>query len=286
MFEEKNILALSTNKNLYSLSSDRNYVVLLVDAVDSVAFNKVVASNSEYTSALKDFSYFPDTVSGYAFTRDSIPFIFSSEWNENQKLFSEYSTEAFDNSAFFKALSERGYQKNLYEMELLWRSSKAFDFDNLVSIDGEVDLYQLAAQEVKYIMFKSLPFPLKRFSRVDSMHFEAAQNKAGNDTFTWWDAQFRDNHVGREADIVDDKMFQFIHLEGGHVPFDLDADLNPLPDGDGTYPEKLEATMKVIKTYIEYLKNNGSYDNSTIVLMADHGYNYDGSGRQNPILYI
>lgn len=287
VFEAKDILALATNEDLYTVSTDRNYVVFLVDAVDATAFNKVVQSNDEYKSALKDFSYFPDTLSGYAFTRDSIPFIFSGEWNENKELFPAYSTKAFDNSAFFKVLAQEGYQRDLYDTEFTWRSNKAFDFNNVVAIDDEVSLYHLAGQEIKYALFKSLPFPLKRFSRADKLNFAATMNRESHDAFEWDNIPFYNSHLGRQADTTKNKLFQYIHLEGGHVPFDVDANMNYLPNSEGgTYPDKLEVTMKVFASYLEYLKENDAYDNATIVFLADHGFWYDGTNRQNPILYV
>ncbi len=286
MFETKDVLALATNKNLYNVSRDRNYFVFLVDAVDATNFNKIVSGNEEYKTALKDFSFFPDTLGGYAFTRDSVPFIFSGEWNENKKPFAEYSAEAYDNSTFFRTLSDGGYQKNLYEMELNWRSEKAFGFDNLISISHEMAIIPLLAQEARWAAFRSLPFPLKRFSRIDSLYFNATQNRAGNDSFPWFELPFYNNHLNRQANVIDEKLFQYIHIEGGHVPFDIDKDLNYLPNKDGTYIEKLEATMKIIASYLEYLKTNNAYDNATIVLMADHGFVNEGTDRQNPILYI
>ena len=112
VFEPKEIITTATVKNLDLLSNNDNYLIFLVDAVDSTHFNKIVKNNSKYQQDLKDFSYFPDTLSGYSFTRDAIPSIFSGEWNENQVQFSEYSTKAYDNSKFFNKLSEKNYNKN------------------------------------------------------------------------------------------------------------------------------------------------------------------------------
>ena len=286
VFEAKGIMALATNDNLYTVSSDRNFVVFLVDAVDATNFNKIVQSNDEYKSVLKDFSYFPDTVAGYAFTRDSIPFIFSGEWNENKEEFSTYASKAYDNSKFFNTLTENGYRKDLYDEELVWRSNKAFEFDNIVSIDDGMSLYHLAGQELKYDLFKFLPFPLKRFSKADKLNFAGTMDRNSRDAFEWYNVPFYNNHRDRQADVTDEKLFHYIHLEGGHVPFDVDADMNPLEDKSSTYPDKLIVTMKTFAAYIKYLKDNNAYNNATIVFMADHGYGYDGTDRQNPILYI
>ena len=47
--------------------------------------------------------------------------------------------------------------------------------------------------------------------------------------------------------------------------------------------------MKIIDKYLNYLKENNVYDNSVIIVMADHGYEYETEHtlfRQNPIFYI
>ena len=55
-------------------------------------------------------------------------------------------------------------------------------------------------------------------------------------------------------------------------------------------PEKkkeIEASIKVIDKYIKRIKDSNLYDNSVIIVLADHGNNgYEPVGRQNPILYI
>ena len=49
-------------------------------------------------------------------------------------------------------------------------------------------------------------------------------------------------------EISKSKVFKFIHLEGGHVPFNYDEELNIIENG--TYEQKLTSTLKVINSYI------------------------------------
>ncbi len=35
----------------------------------------------------------------------------------------------------------------------------------------------------------------------------------------------------------------------------------------------MQASLKLLSSYIDMLKNNGVYDNTVIVITADHGYN-------------
>ena len=88
-----------------------------------------------------------------------------------------------------------------------------------------------------------------------------------------------------ELKKVDNNYFSFIHIEGGHVPFDIDENLERIEEG--TYSQKIRATIKVIDSYLERLRKSNEYDNSVIIVMADHGYVDGKEGtRANPILYI
>ena len=53
-----------------------------------------------------------------------------------------------------------------------------------------------------------------------------------------------------------------------------------------SYEKEINASIKLVDSYINMLKENGVYDNSVIVVMADHGYWTETNARQNPFLYI
>ena len=248
-------------------------------------FNKIVSGNKEYQQIFKDFSYYPDTLSGYAFTRDSIPFIFSGEWNENQTPFSEYSTNAYNNSKFFTELSKRNYNKNFYDFDFTWNSDKSLEFDNISYLDT-TKKSTLLKQEVKYFLYKALPFPLKQFSKIDTFDLSLAQTTQNQEPYAWDDISIYDNYLERPLSKTDQNYFQYVHIEGAHVPFNLDSNVKMLAGEEGTYGDKIEATIKIIDKYLTRLKDNDAYDNATIVILADHGYDIDGTNRANPILYI
>jgi len=114
----------------------------------------------------------------------------------------------------------------------------------------------------------------------------------GKRPFTWWNRTNYEEFTEEEIQTTEEKVFHFVHVEGGHLPFNLDENLNVIKQGEGTYTQKQKATLKLIKAYIDRLKKAGVYDNSSIVIMADHGYmdgvyEYDYVlNRFNPILYI
>ena len=270
VFREK-IVANATYRNINNASSDKNFFIFLVDAVDSSAFSNIV-ENSEYASTFENFTYYPDTVSAYLYTRDSIPFIFSGEWNENEKEFNDYYNDAFNNSILIKNLKNKEYDMNFYEYQILWSDRNAQMFSNIDIYNDKIDKIPLFKQLTKYILFKYLPYPLKRFSRIETMNFDSCKVDNESNYFQW------DNDIAynilenNDINIVDNKYFQFIHIEGGHTPFNYDENVNRISEEEGTYEQKLRATLKIINSFIKRLKENNVYDNSAIIIMADHGY--------------
>ena len=278
---------LATSKNYNVASTDQNFYIFLVDAVDSVMFDKQL-SKKEYKNTFKDFTYYKDTSSVYGYTRDSLPQILGGMVNDNTYGFHTYSTKAMDNSPLIKALQERDYDINIYDMELIWDSDKATEVSNLVKAKRGVDYYQYIKNQTKYVLFKYLPFSLKKYSKIETMFFNNSKVKQDIDYFTWTDWDNYDTYTNEEIQKVDNKYFHFIHLEGAHVPFGMCKDLTY--NKKCGYTDKLQATIKIINAYLKRLKKYDVYDNASIIVLSDHGYvigNKNGAmGRTNPILFI
>lgn len=273
-----------TEKNLHTASENKNFYIFLLDAVDSKQFNYIL-QNSEDKDLLNDFTYYPDTVCGYPFTRDSIPFILSGKWNENETEFYDYYNTAMDESALIDKLIEQDYCINIYDDDNMWNSEKASNIDNF-NANTEMDIINYWKNVSKYVIFKYFPYYLKFMSKIETMNFDNCIAKTEYENFLWWNRPFYDKiREHKTLEKEERNYFEYIHLEGAHVDFNLDKDLNYVEDG--TYEQKLEACVTLTKEFINRLKENGTYDNSVIIILADHGYNEsDFKGRQNPILYI
>ena len=84
-----------------------------------------------------------------------------------------------------------------------------------------------------------------------------------------------DSVVGNTADSSAREnagAFRFIHLLGSHYPFNYDEYVNDLgTDGSSVIPQSIGA-LRIVGKYIQYLKELGVYDQTTIIVTADHGY--------------
>ena len=258
---------ITTSKDFDAISSDKNFVILLNDAVGSVEFKSVLEEDPEYKKVFEDFTYFPDTLGCYPCTRDTIPLVLGGGLNRNEMKFEDFSSQSLNNSPFFKELTERGYDINLYESELIWYGTKNFNINNSADYENySLPFGSFVHEELKYIGYKYLPYRFKRLSKIESMDFNGLVDKY------IWDDRTIHSLIKSTPTLKkkSGKSFRFVHTEGAHIPFQYDKDLNILDDY-GTYEQKIEAVITMLGAYIDRLKANGVYDNTVIIVMSDHG---------------
>lgn len=282
-----NVTATIANINKYS--NNKNFVIFMLDAIDSKTAEEVYQGNPEFHEVLKDFAYYPDTVGAYPFTRDSVPLVLSGVWSENKTDFNTFYNDAMDQSKLLSLLKEKQYEVNIYDDEFLYGREGAKQVKNL-HFDNKIDKVKLMKQEIRYDMYKYLPYYLKRFSKIEYVDFKDTRKEENvENAFKWDDTVFCNEYINQNMEITENNQFKFIHLEGAHHPFDRDKDLNKIENG--TYEDKIAASFTTVKKYIEYLKANGRYDNTAIIIMADHGFWFDTDEksllkRQNPIFFV
>lgn len=278
---------LITDVNYTNFSDDKNFIVFLLDAVDSKKFDEQL-STSKYKDSFKDFTYYPDTLSYYMYTRDSIPLILTGKPNHNKDEFYTYYNKAFDESKLIDELINKDYDINLYEYELIWTSEKSKVVKNIEKIPNKINTKHFVKSNLQYVGYKYLPYFLKKYVHIETMDFNLDKSSDEHNKAYQWD-NIKNYRMIQNANVTKDpkKQFKFIHTNGSHVPYNMDEELNRVDEKNSSYEKEINASIKLVDSYINMLKENGVYDNSVIVIMADHGYAKKKIiGRQNPILYI
>ncbi len=277
---------ISTSKGLNAASSDKNFYIFMVDSQSATEFSEVI-SDEEFSGAFDDFTFYPDTLSAFAYTRDSVPFVLSGHVSYNEEEFGEYCSNALNSSLLFEELKGRGYDMYLYSSELSWDGSREFEVKNAVGYkDTGLSFNAFFREEMRYVTFKYLPYVFKKSSDIENMDFNRTI-----EMFDWRNDALYNGFKTSPLKTSSAAQFRFIHTEGAHVPLDMDENFNRI--SGGTYIQKTTATAKLISAFIESLKQAGVYDNSVIIIMGDHGYqpasgvpdNYILS-RFNPVLMI
>lgn len=287
-YEGKDYSMTVTDNDEFLMSTDRNFVILLLDAMDAEIYQEVAKDHPEYKEILEDFTFYENTTCGYTFTKQSIPYILSGKWYENERSFEEYSVDAFKSSPFLNKMKSSSYRMGLYETDIYSNDKTMYDFDNIINSKSNVtSYYTFAKREIQIVGYKYAPYFLKKFCAITAEDFADFRSAPEDgELFSPVNKVFYDTVDEGAIKKTDDKSFRFIHLEGAHVPFRYDKDMNVIENG--TYEQNVEACMTLTDKYLKALKANGVYDNSVIVIMADHGFNNpdEPSGRQNPVLFI
>lgn len=273
---------ISTAEGLNGASTDKNFYIFMVDSQSAAEFSEVI-SDEEFNNAFDNFTYYPDTLSTFAYTRDSLPFILSGELNLNEQDFGDYTKSALNHSLLFEELDERGYEFYLYSNELSWYGSRGFDIKNAANKNCKCNFRLFFNQEARYVSFKYLPYAFKKYSDIENMDFNRAiETNETEEAYDWRNDALYDGFNNSVIETSSAPQFRLIHAEGAHVPLDMDENLNRIENG--TYLQKTKATAKLIAAFIENLKRAGVYDNSAIIILSDHGYQPASGAPENYIL--
>ena len=283
----------------FEMSQDTNFVILLLDAVDEECFWQVWEQHPEYADSMRDFTFYNNAMSGYAYTDHSLPLIVSGEWYENQEPFSDYQIRIFKDSPFFDYLKQQDYTLSYYEDEYKFEVGVMDGaFHNLAYTQSSLwDVPLFNTRILKMVGMKYAPYLLKPrcWFNVDMLNNQEMSPK-DEALFSWKNKDFYDDVKNDDITYVNGKRFKLIHLMGAHVPFYYDENVNEVEDAN--YYTCIESSMTVTMTYLDKLREAGVYDNSVIIVLSDHGYNIEGdavdtpqrneneTGRQHPILFV
>ena len=286
---------ITTFNGISELSGDKNLVVFLADAVAASKYEELLEKHPEYREGLEDFTYYGNTLGGYPYTTRSIPLIITGRWYENNGSFYSFCNEAYRDFPLLHVLQEGGYRINLYEEEILLTEENMHLFSNTAKTDGSSFMYPAGfyKAQAKLAGFRYLPFDLKplcvitpaKIANSSQRYNKTSIQYSGNNSY------FYQNICHTPITLCEKPVFSFIHIAGAHTPFIYDRYVEESRDAD--YTTSVEASFTIMLRYLDLLRRAGVYDNTAVVLLADHGTNErmdpasaDPTGRQNPILFV
>lgn len=288
-FQPKSDLCV-TEKGITEYSSDTNFIIFLIDATDAGLSQDIMDENPEYSEGFKDFTFYSNMAGVYPFTRHSIPVILGGDVYYCDENFEDYLADTFRTSALFTSLKESGYDIQVYETLTPTSDGNITGIENIQNVSTQFDSFSDAMSiQTKMIGLRYAPFDLKRYCEV--MPSEISVNRTTGRTDI--DAFSDDNRVflselDKAPVIRDNKVFKFIHVTGSHYPFIYDENMNVVGQENSSYETCVRASLNMTMDYLDYLKENNLYDNSVIIIMADHGCSQtrDVYERSNPLFVV
>ncbi len=269
--EKKNeiLQIVCTTEGLNTYSTEKNIIMIVVDSYDSFTFDTVMEAHPETLSEFDGFTYYTNTVGMYAETVNSLAYIFTNS--------EAGAAHPYSNDRFFKSMSEN-YTMNLY----------GFILDNdicekyanncfLVDYTQTNEYVHVGKVFYKAVMFKAVPEAVKQYFLVTSDEFNEVI--LSDDRYTVYSHDNLDffSYIPDEPVLTKDKQFKMIYINGIHEPRRINAELERTDIKDVGIEESAAAVNKILSSYLHMLKqgNGEVYDNSEILILADHGSGFN-----------
>ncbi len=263
----------ATTENLFKMSEDTNYIIFCLDGISSYDFSNLLERHEEWNDVFSDFTYYENTFGVYCGTMWAVPFFFSGEIYDAEKPYMEYLTDSYLESEWIRELEHEGYHLGLYiEDTMLPDAEGMTKYNNIIdSTFGINDYLTFTRWNIQIVGFKYAPFDLKRFCFVDPNAFAGLKKlQDGYESFSGDNQEMYQLIKESNIEIIDDKVFKYIHIDGGHGPFYFNEQVERVDNA--TYESCIEASVTITEAYLDKLKESGIYDNSVIIVLADHGW--------------
>lgn len=273
-----------SDEGLYELSEKQNIVMIVSDTFEGTYMNDILALYPEWKEKLTDFTYYDNTTGTSCFTYFSFAKLLTGIDFPIGRNLENGISEAFDQQTLVDRVVRHGYDVAYY---VAFKPTAAMD-GKIINYVGD---YLAPNAEVKWslvkllsksTMFQGVPHQLKKHFIVLNGDYNQLRlqtvDKDKAAPYVVNDALYRDGLLERGMTAVDaPPRYVVYELNGIHAPYSLNREFEVVhfPEDMSLRDKQLEgalAALKLLTEYVDALKQVGLYDNTTIILTADHGF--------------
>ena len=282
---QNNYEAYLTTDGQFELSNNSNIIIFILDAFDSTFFSQLLEQNPEIKDRFEDFTYYPDMVAGGATTKIAMPAILTGIPYTVPLSYKDYIDYAYTQTNLYKTLKDYNYNIGIYTLSTFVSSNHKNIIDNLITGKMKISSYSsLTKYLYKLTAFKYMPHILKNKFWLHSDIFNELQS---SNTATTWNSDnvlFFNRLKEEGIKIIDEgNSFKIYYLLGAHPPYNMNEFAERVTQEKTSQLRQAKGCLYIIEEYINQLKQAGIYENSTIIVMADHG---DIGHHHNPLFLI
>ncbi len=269
-----------SDKELYQVG-DENVVVFILDMFDDSYMKELLADEPELEEQLDGFTYFSNFSGSYSTTTYSIAHLATGKTFHNEEPVGDWAQNVTKEGSYLENLLQDGFKVYLYtdfyqyfpekvKKEIMNSCHEPLKLSSNKTF--AVNLYQLVA-------CKYLPDFLKAYIWMDGTEFDTLKaTKSGelpyNDQNTIFMEQMQKKGMQIESGT---KQFKFIHLNGVHYPYYNNEKCQKVARDSVSAEKCARGALQCVLDYMDLLKQNGVYENTSIIITADHGYYWDGT---------
>lgn len=271
----------------FEVAKGNNIFVFVLDSFDREYFEQIEEEFPDKTEFLNDFTYYINTDSVYYPTFPSLPHMLTDKEYSDDMRRRDYEKGAFTDEAtvdYYAGLRERGYKTKLYSTDIIRSNYLDNILDNLKLVQKDDSYDAIISVLSRQSAYRYMPYCLKPYFewRIDEP----------SGTFVC---------EGMEKFYKNSKAYNYVKENGFHINEDLDNLISishyhgahSYPNNDeecreveiNSVPEYVcgAGSLKMTKLFVDELKRLDKYDDSSIIVMGDHGASYNPTG---PIFFV
>lgn len=263
----------------FTLSKNENVIYFIIDTCDSEIVNKALQQYPDMFDSLDGFTYYQNSVSHHSRTYPSIPYLLTKQTCYFDVPYPDYIANAHQTSTFLEEIKATGADTRIYTSSSYVDDSLMGVVDNYKTYDSSsilaVKPFYLIKKMLKISLYRILPYLFKDYFQYSSN--EINNQVINNDKVGIYESDdifaryVRD--YGLTVDESYEKAFRFYHFWGTHSGCDLDENGNKA-NTINDLTAAMRGCIRIIEEYIQEMKRLGVYEQSTIIITADHGHSH------------
>ena len=267
---------------MFELSDKENVVVIMLDTIDEAYYQTFLEEEPDYIENLDGFVHYENTLTSGARTMIAVPAMFSGYPYTRDMTYTQYLKIAWGGENALSIMKDQGYDVRVYSESFIFSNDSADYISNYNTEGRKVGSYKILLKKIyKMDLFKFFPHILKKRVWFDTSEFDKA--KKTENEYIMNDPNFINDYraSGFSIDDASDKVFIMYHLRGAHPTYILDRDGKKVKNS--TLNDQVAGCFTLVQEMLQDMKDLGVYDNSTIIIVADHG---DVGLAERPILLV
>ena len=302
-YESTNAQAIAkpTEENKFVFSQRKNILFFLLDGFQTDLFWDIIDKSPDLRNDLQGFTYYPNTTAVFSKTYPTIPLLLTGKTYRKQEPIKTFLENVYDESLLTELVN------NHWDVGIFPYVNGVINLSSKIATNIRYSITNTEIAEnylnaLNFSIYRSVPHILKPLvynkghfifgkkstdylkARYTPMGYDLNKKIRKNTNYKHHAKIFLSGLTNYSGTQNDKQTFRFFHINAPHEPFTLNIDLEYGRIGDDfyAYREYAEAINKLMTAYLQQIKNLGIYDNSMIIIAADHGGGEYTEKRYNP----
>ena len=263
-----------SEEGLFTFSEDHNVLVFLLDRMDYDCITDVLEEDPEFFNELDGFTSYTNAISEFARTLPGANHILTGYedgvYIDKAEAFLDKSWSASGEN-ILDAMNNAGYDVDIFStITAMFGTPQNFTdkVSNISSDFSKINYTQLIYNISMVSAYKYAPVALKPFFWCysddinDGIYIESTRYEIDEFRFS--------QDIETMAANQEKKAFKFYHFNGPHAPYILNADGTKNDHGTSRV-EQTMGSFRILYNTFEKMKELGIYEDTEIIIVADHG---------------